>query len=118
LIVATPNPQSLQFRLLGRYWAHVDAPRHLFLLPAAALAVKASELGLRHVATTTSDRAGRRWDRFGWEYALRRHPATHPPTLAKRLLAALMTAGLRPWETRDLAGATYTSLFVRPAAQE
>jgi 2-polyprenyl-3-methyl-5-hydroxy-6-metoxy-1,4-benzoquinol methylase len=118
LIVATPNPQSLQFRLLGRYWAHVDAPRHLFLLPAATLAAKASELGLRHVRTTTSDRAGRRWDRFGWEYALRRYPATHPPTLTTRLLSALMTAALRPWETRELAGATYTSLFVRPAAKD
>jgi SAM-dependent methyltransferase len=118
LIVATPNPQSLQFRLLGRYWAHVDAPRHLFLIPAPALAAKAAELGLRHVFTTTSDRAGRRWDRFGWEYALRRHPASHPSTLAKRLLSGAMTAVLRPLETRDLAGATYTSLFVRPAVRE
>jgi hypothetical protein len=55
---------------------------------------------------------------MGWEYALRRYPATHPPTLTTRLLSALITAGLRPWETRDLAGATYTSLFVRPASQE
>jgi SAM-dependent methyltransferase len=118
LIVATPNPESLQFRLLGRYWAHVDAPRHLFLIPASALAAKAADLGLRHVMTTTSDRAGRGWDRFGWEYALRRYPATRPSTLSKRLLSRLITAGVSPWETRDLAGATYTSLFVRQDAQE
>lgn len=117
MIVATPNPEALQFRLLGRYWAHVDAPRHLFLIPPAALAAKASALGLRHMTTTTSDPAGRHWNRFGWEYALRRHPARRPTTMTKRLLSLAMTQALRPLENRGLAGAAYTSLFVRPAVE-
>jgi 2-polyprenyl-3-methyl-5-hydroxy-6-metoxy-1,4-benzoquinol methylase len=115
MIVATPNPRSLQFRLLGRYWAHVDAPRHLFLIPPATLESKASALGLRQVMITTADPAGRHWNRFGWEYALRRHPATRPTTLTTRLLSLAITLGVRPLESRGLAGAAYTSLFVRPA---
>jgi SAM-dependent methyltransferase len=117
MVIATPNPRSLQFRLLGRNWAHVDAPRHLFLIPPEALEAKAKTLGLRHVMTTTSDPAGRHWNRFGWEYALRRHPAERPATPAKRALSLALTLALRPFETRGLAGTAYTSLFVRPAGE-
>jgi 2-polyprenyl-3-methyl-5-hydroxy-6-metoxy-1,4-benzoquinol methylase len=113
IIVGTPNPDSMQFRLLGRYWAHLDAPRHLFLIPASALQSKATELGLRHVMTTTSDPAGRHWNRFGWEYALRRHPARNPSTSLTRALSLLLTTAVRPFETRGLAGATYTSVFLK-----
>jgi SAM-dependent methyltransferase len=116
LLVATPNPQSLQMRLLGRYWCHVDAPRHLFLIPAAALIEKGEQLGLRHVISTSSDLSGRRWDRFGWEYAIRRHPARRPRTPVTWAASVLLTAAMTPLEARKLAGTTYTSLFVRPAA--
>ncbi len=112
IIVGTPNPDSLQFRLLRSFWAHLDAPRHLFLIPPSTLQTKATELGLRHVMTTTSDPAGRHWNRFGWEYALRRYPAKRPSTRVTRALSLLLTTAIRPWETH--AGATYTSLFVRP----
>jgi 2-polyprenyl-3-methyl-5-hydroxy-6-metoxy-1,4-benzoquinol methylase len=114
LLVAMPNPQSLQFRLLGRYWAHVDAPRHLYLIPAATTIRKAEQLGLRHVATTSSDLSGRRWDRFGWEYAIRRQPARRPRSKATWAASMLLTAAMSPIEARRLAGTTYTSLFVRP----
>ncbi len=116
LLVAMPNPQSLQFRLLGRYWCHIDAPRHLYLIPAATLIEKAEALGLRHVTTTSSDLSGRRWDRFGWEYAIRRHPARRPRTRATWAASVLATAAMTPLEARRLAGTTYTSLFVRPEA--
>jgi hypothetical protein len=114
IIVGTPNPDALQFRLLGRYWAHLDAPRHLFLIPAQTLQRKARELGLRHILTTTSDPPGRHWNRFGWEYALRRFPGRNPSTVLTRALSLLLTTAVRPIETRGLAGATYTSLFMRP----
>jgi 2-polyprenyl-3-methyl-5-hydroxy-6-metoxy-1,4-benzoquinol methylase len=37
LVVATPNPDALQLRVLGARWTHIDAPRHRFLLPVPAL---------------------------------------------------------------------------------
>jgi hypothetical protein len=113
LALAAPNPDSLQFRLLGPRWAHVDAPRHLFLLPLATLTAKAAELGLRRVFVTTSDPAGRHWNRFGWEYAMRRRPAAGPPSRLVSGAALGLTLALRPVEHHALRGAAYTCLFVK-----
>jgi SAM-dependent methyltransferase len=113
LAIAMPNPQSLQFRLLRGRWAHVDAPRHLFLIPYATLRERAHAAGVRAALVTTGDAAGRAWNRFGWEYALRRFPGRRPAKLSDRLLAALIARGLAPIENRGLGGATYTALFVK-----
>jgi SAM-dependent methyltransferase len=113
LVVATPNPQALQFKLLGSRWAHLDAPRHLFLIPAAALSARAAELGLTRCSITTADPSGRHWNRFGWEYALRRHPASRPSTRVTRASSLLLTQALRPIETRGLNGTAYTAVFVK-----
>ena len=59
LAVATPNPQSLQFRLLRGRWAHVDAPRHLSLIPYAALRARCHDVGLTATWVTTNDPTGR-----------------------------------------------------------
>jgi len=113
LALAVPNPQSLQFRLLRGRWAHVDAPRHLFLIPLHALAEFASGHGLDLVSWTTSDPAGRYWNWFGWEYALRRFPAVRPPGRLTMTLARLLALALSPLERRALAGSTYTAVFVK-----
>jgi 2-polyprenyl-3-methyl-5-hydroxy-6-metoxy-1,4-benzoquinol methylase len=113
LAIAMPSPQSLQFRLLRGRWAHVDAPRHLFLIPYAALWARARKAGLSAALVTTSDPAGRAWNQFGWEYALRRFPARRAATVSKQRLAALIARGLGPLEHRGLSGATYTALFVK-----
>lgn len=115
LALAVPNPQSLQFRLLGGRWAHVDAPRHIFLVPLDALAEYASGHGLELVSSTTADPAGRYWNWFGWEYALRRFPAKHPTTRLTRALAAVLARVVSPLERRALAGSTYTAVFVKRA---
>jgi 2-polyprenyl-3-methyl-5-hydroxy-6-metoxy-1,4-benzoquinol methylase len=114
LVIATPNPDSLQFRLLGARWAHVDAPRHLFLIPFAALSDRARKLGLEVAHVTTSDAAGRHWNRFGWEYALRGCPARQPSTRAIGVLSLLVTLLLSPIERSGMRGAAYTAVFVKP----
>jgi 2-polyprenyl-3-methyl-5-hydroxy-6-metoxy-1,4-benzoquinol methylase len=113
LALATPNPQALQFRLLSARWAHVDAPRHLFLIPLGALTERAAAAGLRRVAAFTSDPSGRHWNLFGWEAALRRRPAAGPPSRALALAAMGVTLAMRPLEQRALRGAAYTALFVK-----
>lgn len=113
LALAMPNPDSIQFRLLGSRWAHVDAPRHLFLIPFSALNTRATEAGLELAHVTTGDPAGRHWNWFGWEYALRRHPARHPSMLATRQGARLLTAALSPLERRGMNGTAYTAVFVK-----
>lgn len=113
LAISTPNPESIQFKLLGRHWAHVDAPRHLQLIPAATLEHKLSELGMRRVLTTTVDLVGKELNRMGWEFAVRRHPARRASTAASMRTAKAITTALTPIERRGLRGAAYTSLFVR-----
>lgn len=115
LALATPNPEALQARLLGARWAHVDAPRHLFLIALAALTERAAAAGLRRVAAFTSDPSGRHWNLFGWESALRRRPAAGPAPRAVTLAAMALTLAMRPLEHRALRGAAYTALFVRQA---
>jgi 2-polyprenyl-3-methyl-5-hydroxy-6-metoxy-1,4-benzoquinol methylase len=113
LALAMPNPDSLQFRVLGGRWAHVDAPRHLFLIPFATLKARAEQLGFEARHVTTSDPAGRYWNSFGWEYALRRHPARSPSTRATRTGSRLLGLGLAPLERLGMNGATYTAVFVK-----
>lgn len=113
LAVAMPNPQAFQFRLLRGRWAHVDAPRHLFLIPAAELTRRAASLGLRRVELTTSDLAGRSWNRFGWEYALRRYPARRPGSRRLVVASQIIERALRLIESRDLAGTAYSAVFVK-----
>jgi 2-polyprenyl-3-methyl-5-hydroxy-6-metoxy-1,4-benzoquinol methylase len=113
LVIATPNPDSLQFRLLGARWAHVDAPRHLFLIPLAALGIRARELGLEVAHVTTSDAAGKHWNRFGWEYALRGCPAQRASTRWTATLSLLVTMLMAPLERHGLRGAAYTAVLVK-----
>ena len=115
LALATPNPQALQFRLLGARWTHVDAPRHLFLIPLDALTERAAAARLQRVAAFTSDPSGRHWNLFGWEHALRRHPAAGPAPRAVTLAAMGVTLAMRPLEQRALRGAAYTAVFVKQA---
>jgi SAM-dependent methyltransferase len=115
LVIAMPNPHALQFRLLGERWAHIDAPRHLFLIPPESLTAVAATSGLRRVHLTSSDPAGRGWNRFGWEYALRRFPERHRATVPVRIGSKLLETGFRPLETRGLNGAAYTAVFVKEA---
>jgi 2-polyprenyl-3-methyl-5-hydroxy-6-metoxy-1,4-benzoquinol methylase len=64
-VVSTPNPVELQARLLKGRWAHVDAPRHLFLIPSVALVNRASAYGLSLLLTASADEETLRCNRFG-----------------------------------------------------
>jgi SAM-dependent methyltransferase len=111
LALAVPNPRSLQFRLLRSRWVHLDAPRHLQLIPPDALIAKGRELGLSCVARTTSDPSGRACNLLGWVYALRRRPAGGAaPWLAVRGGQAI-AAVMAPVERRPNQGAALTVLL-------
>ncbi|VVB98586.1 Ubiquinone biosynthesis O-methyltransferase [uncultured archaeon] len=49
IILATPNTASVGRRIFGRYWYHMDTPRHLFLLAPANITRYAERNGLRVV---------------------------------------------------------------------
>jgi SAM-dependent methyltransferase len=113
LALAMPNPESLQFRLLDGRWAHVDAPRHLFLIPFPALRARMDDLGFDVAHVTSSDPAGRHWNAFGWEYALRRHPARRRSTFLTQTCSRLLAIALAPLERRGMNGTAYTAVFAK-----
>jgi len=114
LVLALPNPSAIQFKLLGRYWAHIDAPRHLHLIPTAVLRRHVEKEGLVQELCTTRDFGSLRWNEFGWVHSL---PHLASQAFAKRVLRYL---GLRisrlfqPIEGREGFGAAYTAVFRKP----
>jgi 2-polyprenyl-3-methyl-5-hydroxy-6-metoxy-1,4-benzoquinol methylase len=109
LLTAMPNPDSLQFRLLGRRWPHVDAPRHLFLIPPGTLKEKAAALGLDCVELTTADLGAERYDSFGWQGLL--PPVCPRASIHSARIGWLIATLVSPLERRNLNGSTYTAIF-------
>jgi len=111
IVLASPNPDAFQFSILRRFWTHVDAPRHVELIPAALIMDEAKSLGLKAVLSTTVDPGGIGWNKFGWEFSLSNfflHPrikqyAQGAGRVINRILAPVEQAGLR--------GSAYTLVF-------
>jgi len=70
LVIAMPNPDAWQFGVMGKHWPHLDAPRHLTLIPAGWLERHAVQLGLEKLYLTSDDSDARSWNRFGWQRLL------------------------------------------------
>lgn len=115
LALATPNPEALQFRLFRSRWVHLDAPRHVTLIPLAALDDEAAKLGLRRVSVTTTDPIGLQLNRMGWQRSPLQAPTLRPSPRFAYTLGTVLTPALRPWEERGLNGSTYTAVFKKHA---
>jgi len=114
LVLATPNPAAFGLRMLGGRWPHVDAPRHLFLIPHGALIARARALGLEPVLLTATDPIGRMWNAFAWQYLLRRPGASRLRELAARAAGIAIAGLLAPIERRGIRGAAYTVVLRKP----
>lgn len=66
LILTAPNPDSLQYRTFGRYWVHVDAPRHLRLLPSANICEWLRQREMLAESIITNDAASQVFMSHGW----------------------------------------------------
>ena len=105
LVIALPNPASLQARLFGDRWLHLDLPLHLVHVPAPALIERLRALGTR-VERVSYLRGGQVV--FGWLHgivgllpghpdlydAIRRPEARRRPMSTGRRLATLAAAVL------------------------
>ena len=112
LLIAAPNPESAQFRLLGKYWYHLDAPRHLYFLPASMISDIGRKNGLNTVEATTDDRLGKIIERDGWNWEIGRHVAI--PGL--RRLCKLIARPTLEWCHRQKGafdGAGFTLVLAR-----
>jgi SAM-dependent methyltransferase len=112
LVISTPNPDALQFDLLGRFWVHLDSPRHLYLIPPAWFRARARRLGLALSLLTTQDPGSLAWNGFGWEHSLR---GVLPGVAGKALGRIGRLAGRlwAPLERREGRGSAYTVVLTR-----
>lgn len=115
LAVAVPNPDALGFAVLRQRWAHLDAPRHLSLMPLSTVVAQGRRLGLEPVATRTDDPFARHCNRFAWENGLRRRPAAAPSSPAVVRASQVLQRVMAPVERRGLRSSAYTVLLQRPA---
>jgi SAM-dependent methyltransferase len=67
VFVAVPNTASMQARVFGDRWFHLDLPRHLVHLPASALTARLRSLGLE-IDRVSHWRGGQAL--FGWLHGL------------------------------------------------
>lgn len=112
VILATPNPESLQFRLLRSRWTHLDAPRHLHLIPPCAVRDHAARCGLSRCTLLFADEGTRNWNGFGWRYSLGNavpHALRAPATFVGKVIGRL----LKPVERRGTRASTYTAILQR-----
>lgn len=115
LLVATPNPDALGLRVLGRFWPHVDAPRHLSLIPSDLLATYLASRGLERVAMWTDDPSARRWNRFAWQRVLMNCSSRRFVQRAMFVVGAGVSAFVSPLERRGSRPSTYTAVFRKTA---
>ena len=112
LAIASPNPGSIQFRVFGRYWLHLDAPRHVHLIPPAAVENRLKP-AMRRIHFSTKDRGAIDCNYVGWKFS---PPHMFPTWMFSGLFiwAGLKVRGrLVPIENRQPYGSAYTLVFQR-----
>jgi SAM-dependent methyltransferase len=117
LVIATPNPQAFQFRIMGKYWPHIDAPRHLNLIPEKVLTEYLNRLGLERIMLTTNDQGGRAWHRFGWQRYLMNRFSGKIMQGAAFLTGYLLSFPMALWDQRGFNGSAYTVIFRKKGNQ-
>ena len=109
LFIAAPNPDSLQFRLFGRFWAHLDAPRHLQLIPASLLATRGASLGLSEaLLNTTGDQELDRFNEFSWQRSITNLLGRKTITPFIKQNMTRVAWKLRRYEQEQFRGCCYT----------
>jgi len=112
LVVSTPNPHAFSFSVCRARWTHIDAPRHLFLLPARVITDRLGRSGLGLASLTTRDPIGLLLDTLPW--GPWSHGIIRNPRAAYYLRAAIRNTALLV-ERLPLRGSTYTAVYARPA---
>lgn len=115
MVLATPNPDAFQFHLMGRYWTHLDAPRHVALIPMKLLAEKLEALGMKAELITTTDRGSIDLNAFGWKYFFLRQTSQFHTQRVLRLIGVLVGLLFSPIEKIEGKGSTYTMVFRKDA---
>lgn len=111
LIVDTPNPAAFQYRVFGARWTHVDAPRHVALIPAPLLVEFADKQGLKLIDLSSTGAIARGYNSFGWAFSLKSFFKDRGLANAAHLCGRVFAKVFVPIERTGLRGSTYTVVF-------
>lgn len=113
LIVSTPNPLSYQALALGRRWPHIDAPRHLYLIPQEWFMSFAQRHNLSVELNTTRDVGSLGLNYYGWYLAVRNFFPLKISDRRIHSIARWITRWVRRSEEAEGGGCSYTVVFRR-----
>lgn len=111
LAIATPNPLSVQFRVFGRHWIHLDAPRHVTLVPPGVLESRLAKLGMRRIHFSSTDQGAVDCNALGWLVSPK---FKYPPWMMRRPYTSIgwrVREQLKKIETKDPYGSAYTLIL-------
>lgn len=111
LVVAAPNPNAWQFRVQGKYWPHVDAPRHVFLIPPVVLSGFVSRMGMKEIRLTTRDPGSIGWNIFGWQHFLSNCSRNRLGKFWLQFVGECVGHCLGFFENREGRGSAYTAIY-------
>lgn len=113
LVIAAPNPEAFQFKVLGRFWTHLDAPRHLSLIPLSLLQKRAQVLGLKTVWSSTADDGSLKLNVIGWQDSFANFASRGFFRKRLRALGKFISMFTSPIERINGLGSAYTAVFQR-----
>jgi 2-polyprenyl-3-methyl-5-hydroxy-6-metoxy-1,4-benzoquinol methylase len=108
LILAAPNPDAVQFRLQGKHWVHIDAPRHIYLLPPEFITRLTRSMGMTTLMQTTTDKGSLGWNRFGWQQFFANRFTNSFARKIAYFVGKVVTFLLYPLESSEGKGSAYT----------
>ena len=115
LILDTPNPDSFQFGVLGHRWAHLDAPRHVVLIPVQMLTEHLRQEGLSPEMLTASNESANGFNGFGWGFTFQNLIGDNPLGRFSNFCGRALAKLLIPIERTGWRGSTYTGIFRKQA---
>lgn len=112
IALSAPNPEARSFKLFGRYWVHLDAPRHVTLIPLQALDILMNDFGMKRVSTIFDDPVGLQLSRSGWQASLLNlHRHNKLPWILYFFLVRVLHKVMDLFDRRHNSGAAYTVAY-------
>ncbi|MCK4829707.1 class I SAM-dependent methyltransferase, partial [bacterium] len=93
LVIAAPNPAAFQFAIFKSFWAHLDAPRHVQLIPISLIENRLQGHQMKLLLQTHTDQGSLGWNIFGWQKSLSNIFRLRDRTVLTRILGRIASIG-------------------------
>jgi SAM-dependent methyltransferase len=114
LLIAIPNIDSYDSRVMRENWVHLDAPRHLYFYAPGALSALCLRFGMSPLHISTSDRLSLILGLQAWYRYIRRcQPFEYLRGIAGMAKGRLGWPNARSKTSKDGPGSGLTAIFVK-----